>query len=410
VVTEAGSGSGSGSGSGLVPVRVSDSVSAPVPDAAPRADSTTGDVSSRTDTLTVERLGTGPIAPPASTRLPPMPEVPDGGLIAAARYAVDSARARVRRTAEIKKIHEEIQEQVSLLDGVLRSLGRHARDAKLTNRDFAEENRAIDAAEERSTQAERDREELTTRRADEIQKYEVIQKDLAERLAERETAAREAAERLERYETKRRTLRDRRKEIERRQKGLLRSAEEKDALAGKEPLGPTRDAHRAAAEDLRREAARLDADRDKVDRDLAAVDKPLRDATARSEAAKAELEAASRALDNAREGHGHRLAELEAEQARKAREHQEAETDIARRLVTLGTLVNLHRVDRPELSPIYQRIDELRAGIAGREREIDQLDAERAGYDRPTVIRGAAVIGGAVVLLITVVCVLVALL
>nr|MBA3538266.1 hypothetical protein [Deltaproteobacteria bacterium] len=98
-----------------------------------------------------------------------------------------------------------------------------------------------------------------------------------------------------------------------------------------------------------------------------------------------------------REGHTHRLAELDAEQKRKTREIGLAEGEITRRLVTLGTLVNLNRIEDAQFSELYQRIDRLRGAITSRTMEIEKLTAEREAYDRGTLVRGLTVIGGAIV-------------
>src|SRR5690606_14589031 len=109
-------------------------------------------------------------------------------------------------------------------------------------------------------------------------------------------------------------------------------------------------------------------------------------------------------------GHGHRLAELDAEQKRKAREVGLAEAEIARRLVTLGTPVNLNRVEDPSFAELYQRIDRLRGAITARTTEIEKLTAEREAYDRGTWVRGLTTIGVAFVVLIAVIVILRALL
>lgn len=183
------------------------------------------------------------------------------------------------------------------------------------------------------------------------------------------------------------------------------------------PASPTPSARRWATPapscgaPLRATAARprpSTPDRQDLERKLAAVERPLSSAQAKLEAAKAELDAAKRALADAREGHRHRLAELDAEHGRKLREHELAEAEIVRRMVTLGTLINLHRVDRPEFAELYQRVDRLRAAINARTTEIDRLTAERSAYDRPSLIRGCAVLGGVVVGLVAIIAIILA--
>jgi hypothetical protein len=77
--------------------------------------------------------------------------------------------------------------------------------------------------------------------------------------------------------------------------------------------------------------------------------------------------------------------------------------------VTLGTLLNLHRVEGPEhadLAELYERIDRLRGAIGARTAEIDRLVAERAAYDRASLVRGWTALAGGVVALVTVIAIL----
>ncbi len=175
-------------------------------------------------------------------------------------------------------------------------------------------------------------------------------------------------------------------------------------------MGDARTELRRQAQDHRREAAALEPERQDLDRRLAALERPIADAQGKVDAAKAEVDAARRSVADAREGHNHRLAEIEAEQKRKTREIGLADAEIQRRLVTLGTLVNLNRVERPEFTDLYERIDRLRGAIAARTTEIEKLTAEREAYDKGSLVRGLVVIGAGVVGVVTLLVILLALL
>jgi hypothetical protein len=343
-----------------------------------------------------EELGDRPFAPP---HVIPVPELPEPGPFAAARYAITFLRGRWQRRGAIKSLAEDIKRDTDALDQILGSLGRTARSVQLEGRPFAAENEAISAAEARRTAVERDSVELQTRRSDETTKYVDVESDRTSKVSQAEHALGEAQRDLQLLEGQRRNLRDERKRIEARQKGFIRAAEQRDEQAADAPMAQQR-GFRADAESHRKSAAELEPQRQDVDRRLALLEKPIADATARVDAAKAELESARRSLDDAREGHGHRLAELEAETKRKTKEIAQADAEIVRRLVTLGTLVNLNRVDRPEFADLYQRIDRLRTAIGARTTEIDKLTAERDAYDKPSLVRGIATLGGTVVLVL----------
>jgi hypothetical protein len=128
---------------------------------------------------------------------------------------------------------------------------------------------------------------------------------------------------------------------------------------------------------------------------------------ARVRDAKADVDVRKRELANAREGHRQRLAELEAESAGKFRELQSAENEIGRRLVTLGTILNLNRIEHPELGSTYARGDSLRGQIHLRQTEIERLGAERDAYDRASALRGGLILALASLALLSAILVIV---
>ena len=344
-----------------------------------------------------------PFAPP---KVSPIPEVPEQGLYHAARYAVRFWRARWQRRGAIKQLHGEINQDTESLDQVLGALGRVARTARVDGRVFSAENAAITAAEQRVDALTAEHGDVDARKGDEHSKFADIERERVTKLGEAERLVDEAQKELTHLEGQRRALRDKRKELDRRQKAYLKGAEDSERQAGNAQTTDTRAELRRAAEQHRKEAALLEPERQDVDRRLASLERPIGEAVARVDAAKAELDAAKGSLADAREGHTHRLAELDAEQKRKARDIALAESEIQRRLVTLGTLVNLNRIEDPQFDELYARIDRLRGAITARTTEIEKLTAEREAYDRGTLVRGVATIGGAGVALIALIVIL----
>jgi hypothetical protein len=350
-----------------------------------------------------EALSDRPFTPP---QVDPVPEIPEPGLYSSARYAVRFARARWQRRAAIRTLGAEIKQDTEALDQVLGALGREARGAKVDGRVFSAENTAITSAEMRVDALAKEHAEVDARKADENSKFVDVERERNTKLSEAERMVDEATKELAHLEGQRRSLRDKRKEHERRLKAYLKSADDNERQAGAQQMGEARQELRRAAEQHRKEAAALEPDRQEVDRRLASLERPIGESTAKLDAAKAELDAAKRSLSDAREGHTHRLAELDAEQKRKAREITHAEGEISRRLVTLGTLVNLNRIDDPQFTELYMRIDRLRGAITARTTEIEKLTAEREAYDRGTLVRGLAAMGGAVVAFIALIVIL----
>jgi hypothetical protein len=344
-----------------------------------------------------------PFTPP---KVLPVPEIPEPGLLNSAKYTYHFAVAHWQRRGAIKQLGVEIKQDTEALDQVLGALGRAARGARIEGKVFSVENAGISGAEERVAQLQKENAEVEGRKAEENSKFVDIERERNDKLAEAEKMVEETQRELTHLEAQRRSLRDKRKELERRQKAYLKSAEDQDRQAGSAPMGDQRQELRRSAEGHRKEAAALEPDRQEIDRRLASLERPFSEATAKLDAAKAELDAAKRSLNDAREGHTHRLAELDAEQKRKSREVALAESEIARRLVTLGTLVNLNRIEDAQFAELYQRIDRLRGAITARTTEIEKLTAEREAYDRNTFWRGVATIGGAFVALIALIVIL----
>lgn len=354
-----------------------------------------------------EALADRPFTPPTVIPVPPIPEP---GLVNVARYAITFGRARWQRRRAVKQLHAEIKGDTDALDGVLLTLGRDARTAGVDNRVLAAENQAITDAEKRQNAAAQHGVEIGNRKLEETSKYEEIERERTIKVTEAERAYEEAQRELSTLEGQRRGLRDRRKELERRQKAYLQAAEQRDTEAGNSPMGgEVRNELRRAADGHRREAASLDPDRQDVERRLGALERPISYAQSKVDTARGELDSQRRAQADAREGHRHRMGELDAEASRQAREHDLIAGEINRRLVNLGTLINLHRIERPEFSELYGRIDRLRNAINARTTEIDRLTAEREAYDRGSLLRGYAVLAGVAVLVITFIVIVLAL-
>jgi len=363
----------------------------------------TGDTPPPTRIHRAEAHADRPFTPP---KVDPVPEIPEPGLYNAARYTIRFTKAKWQRRGAIKTLSVEIKQDTEALDQVLGALGKVARSANVDGRVFSAENAAIDGAEARIKALGVEHADVDGRKAEENSKFVDVERERNTKLSEAEKMVDEVTKELAHLEAQRRGLRDKRKELERRQKAYLRSAEDNDKQAGNQQMGDARAELRRSAEQHRKEAAALEPERQDVDRRLAALERPIGEATARLDAAKAELDAAKRSLADAREGHTHRLAELDAEQKRKAREIAQAEGEVSRRLVTLGTLVNLNRIDDPRFVELYQRIDRLRGAITARTTEIEKLTAEREAYDRGTLVRGVSALGGAVIVLIALIVIL----
>ena len=338
----------------------------------------------------------------------PVPEIPESGWLAALKYTVAFGRARWQRRGAIKKLKGMIATDTGKLDGILGRLGAQVRALGIREPSLAGENEAIDQAERRRSTADHECAELSKRQAEENNRFSEIESERQGKVAEAESILEKAQNQLGSLEAQRRALRDKRKAVDRQQKGYQKAAEERESEAEKANMGSERSELRKAASDLRRDAGALDPERQDIEKRLGALERPISNAMAKVETLKAELDSARRSLNDAKEGHRVRLAEIDAEQGRKSRELAQADAEIQRRLITLGTLINLNRIERSEFHTLYDDIDRLRGSIGARSNEIDRLGAEREAYDKTSITRGTIVLAGGVVGLITLIVIIVA--
>ncbi len=346
--------------------------------------------------------GTGlPVLETRHAKVMPMPRVPNAGNpIALGWYVIQVLRAISQRRRAIKWMQKDIVSQQESLDGVLGMLGRAAFEAKLDNAAFAEEMRAITAADTRRTNAEAALAELAKKRSAEDSRFAEQIGRLKDALGARAAAQASADKDLRSRQNERQKLRDEVGELEGRMKAYMRSSEEKENTAGRSEDATIRAAIRREAESLRNEARRLEGPRDAANRRLGEIAKPLAEAERIFDATQKDHDIAKKAVAEAQNAHDQVAGEITAGQNEHTTAKANAEREMARHFVTLGTMVNLHRVDRPELKPLYERVDTIRRSINGLEAEIEHLKAEKYARDRNTMQKGILVLAGAFVALV----------
>lgn len=323
----------------------------------------------------------------------PMPDLPGPGILDAAKYAMAVTRARWQRRSARKTLERDNERDRAEIERAIHTLGEKARELDLRDPVLAKENQAIDHAEDKRADIERACDEISNRKAEEDSAFASIEAEHRSKESRLE-AERDAIQReIDDLEARRRGAEDKLDTVRRQQRGYLRAAEQRDEQAGRAPMGESRSALRRASEDLRRDAAILDTEKNDLERRLAELERPLSQAMAKKETIVAKLDDARSALRDARDTYKQQLSELEDKQNERSKELSDTEADIGRHLTTLGTLVNLHRLEHEQLSPLYRHIDDLRSAIGARSTESDRLDLERDTYDRESHKRGYLLIG-----------------
>ena len=155
-------------------------------------------------------------------KLVPMPDPPETGLWAYARYALAVWRGRYDRRRAARELGQEIKADVVSLDGVLGALGREVRAQKIVVPGLAEETRLIEDAEARRQAAERVAADLREKTSEENAKFQAAKERFLEKLAAGQRAVDDTGAALDTEEGKRKALREKRKELERRYRDLLK--------------------------------------------------------------------------------------------------------------------------------------------------------------------------------------------
>jgi DNA repair exonuclease SbcCD ATPase subunit len=336
-----------------------------------------------------------------------VPEPPPAGMLPAVRYAFSVSMARWQRRGAIKALTLEIEREQAQLDELLAILGRKTRELHIDSRALADENAALDQAEKRRAAIEQGRAGLRDRKSAEQQSFAELEAERQGQVTSLEAALERARQEHAGLEAQRKGLRDQHKAVERQQRELAKSAAQRDEQATKATTADVQAGLRRAAETLRSESAALEPERQELELRIAELEPPVAQAVTKIDGLEVELAAARRGLSEARDSHRQHQASLDTDLERSNREQAQIESEIQRRLLSLGTLVNLNRIPHPGLDELYARIDGLRQTIGQRSTEIERLSAERDAYDRGAYTRGMASVGiGATALVLVLIVVL----
>jgi len=345
-----------------------------------------------------------PILETRHAKVMPMPRVPNAGNpFKLAWYVIQVFRAVSQRRRAIKWMQKDIVSQQESLDGVLGMLGKTACELKLDMPAFAEEMRAINAAEQRREGAAGQLEGLADKRAKEDDRFSEQIAQLKDVHSGKLLAHNAAEKTLRALQDQRQKLRDEVGQLEGKMKAYHRSSEDKEGAAGRAEDAAVRAALRREADSLRNEARRLEGPRDAAQRAMGEIAKPLSEAERNFDTTQKEEADAKAGVVAAQRHHDQIIGEITAQQNQESTQRANAEREIARHHVTLGTMVNLHRVDKPELKPLYERVDTIRRGINGLEAEIEHLKAEKYARDKNTMIKGTVSLAGGLVLLVIII-------
>ncbi len=330
--------------------------------------------------------------------LPPMPPSPPSRNIwGAVLYLWPVARAWWARRQAQAKVRGLLVGDQRQLDQALGELGRAAREEALDLPALRDEVAQLDASEARRAKAAEDAAATEKQRAVEAEKFAAAEAKAQEALAEQDEVVRKADQALREQAERRRAEQQDLLRMEGEVRALDRKSSSLEARASKlPPTDPSRAEAELQAREARQRAAELAPQRDQAQARVQAMDAPIAQLTQALADARMEQDERKRALAAVVADRQHALGAIDSRLQKLAADQQYAASEITRRLVTLGTLLNLNRVDRPRFAPLYGRIDELKNGLTEREALMARLADERTAFDHAAVQKGLITVGAAV--------------
>jgi chromosome segregation ATPase len=325
------------------------------------------------------------------------------GLVRAVRYVFFQARDSIQKKSAIARLKKENTAEQSRLDAVLGLLGREAHRAQLESAPLKDELRATRALEDDRKAAESRIADLGRERDQAEQAFRTIEAEKQAALS----ASHEALATLEEEHKNRTGERAGNREATGRLQGQVKSLakrlQSKEAAANRTTDPAQAGALRGEIDALRAQVLALEPELAALGAKAEVLDPPI----AKLEAGLAELrkenERLRRDLDTATRAHGEKMAQITGQVDSERKRIARLERELSLRFVTLGTVLNLHRVMTPALEPLYKEADEHRRMITEREQKMTAFEAEMDRYDRPLFHKGLAILALLGVLILTVI-------
>jgi hypothetical protein len=334
--------------------------------------------------------------------LPPMPAGPQASSIpGSVKYLLPLARAVLARKRAQRSIRQLLHSDQHLLDGVLKDLGKAARENDLDVPAITDEMRRVKAEEQRRAKGDADISKAADEMGREDARWNVDEAERKSEIARREAELKETEDELRAKGDERRSHETERARID----GQIRAAEKRSAQASSQAQkaeitppekggGPNTAANlRMQAQEAQKEATSLIAPRDEAKAQAEALDAPIHTLTQKIVDQRAQLAQKRKELADALANHKKARAALEAEQQRATKDRSDAEREMSQRFVNVGTMLNLNRVEDSKYKSLYEKIDELKSGLNAREATIVRLETELRTYDRRAVQTGLITVG-----------------
>jgi len=176
-------------------------------------------------------------------------------------------------------------------------------------------------------------------------------------------------------------------------KSLARQAQSKEAAATRATDPTQQGMLRGEVSAVHAQVAALEPELQKFAQKAAELDGPIAELEAQVTAARERASTLRRDLGEASRVHQGAIAEIAGQIEAESKRITASERELSLKFVTLGTLLNLNRVQNPSFEPLYREFDELKHSSGERDAEIARLELEIKSYDRRQFQKGVIVIG-----------------
>jgi hypothetical protein len=324
----------------------------------------------------------GPSAAAQRASLPAMPSDGPPGFFGGLPYWFSVIGARMKRGSVINLFRREIASEGKRLEEFLRDLGKRARELSLSAPPIDAEMQALLALEAQRDQTRAGNAELEAKLKAEEEAFNQQNQGISDRITAAQAKVNELGQTLKEQTGALTTAKTQLAAVDKELKTLAgqRDARRNEATKAKDP-DKKQDLEQAAAE-IAVAVGDKERGRELAAAEVAAAEAPVAETTATLTDWRGKLQAAQRELAEAKAALAAKQKETQGEQRKQAAELTRQEKEIAQKFLDLGRLLDGGRVPRPELAELYGRIDETRAGVADRERQIAELEAERDAFDR----------------------------
>ena len=332
--------------------------------------------------------------------LSPVPKIPEPSVVQYVKYTFDFGVAWWQRKKASKNLGQALHKDNSNLEEIYVDLGRAARYAEPKIAVFAEEFKLLEKLDERRFEAENAYTAMVVEKTEKTSKHELEDSEREKIINGYNTELEEVEDSKRSLERDKRDLLGRQKELEKEMKnieGEIRqgesnvSAENDAALAGQV---------RVVLDKKRKSLSELSLKHDDFQTPIQQKEKEILETSNKIRYLRDQVDNQKRRYKSIKQAHKQEQINIENQVEELNKSWMAADRDMLSQFESLGRQCNLERVVHDELNDYYVSIDSLRSKVSKESGALVRIEKEMEAYDKSALIKGAALMGGGVVLVL----------